>query len=103
MRLLRVGQPLPAPQTLGPARGIVCLRAGERPSETTNRPIERPLRASLAQKTPTHPRACSVPPGNQPPAQSFLRGDGRRLSSGFSSPDRIVARSDKLPLAQLLP
>jgi hypothetical protein len=38
MRLLRAGQPLPAPQTLGPTRGVVCLRAEERPPETNQSP-----------------------------------------------------------------
>src|ERR1700730_14139419 len=53
MRLLRVGQPLPASQTLGPPRGVVYLRAGEPPPD--NQSPNRAPTSSVSCSKNAHP------------------------------------------------
>src|SRR6266481_8095393 len=72
MRLLRLGQSLPASQTPGSARGVVRLEAGKRPLQHFKTDRE-PTTSDIGNRKPRNIKLCSPPPSNQTPAQGLPR------------------------------
>jgi hypothetical protein len=61
VRELRSGEPLPAPQTAGHARGVVRLEAGKQPLDRRNRHPNRLFPHPSAEK-PAAPRSAFAAP-----------------------------------------
>src|SRR3981189_2839465 len=103
MRLLRVGQPLPAPQTLGPARGVVCLRAGERTAFRDNQSLNRAPASSVSYSKNADPSPRKLRPREirhlrrvslTALDKAFMRPSPNEVGDAWSPQTRTTFRQD---------